>query len=390
MKTPSERSARALGNRTVVTNWRRVGVAVVVGAAMMSMPALAQINALPADLPKALQIGPAEEAQIADFVKANSTKLSENDAKAIEKDRAALIGPLSQAGVSTAFRISYEAKLYPILAELIKSEDEQIALNAMVIAGELATDRGAALIKAASTNGKESVRTQAAISARRTFEAMQTSPVAISAQAASDLAKLVGERLTKETATYTVDAWVKAGFAGASVTKPETPALRGQAIAAVRSGLAARADVMGDAVLEPVVTLAVLRACVEMRNQVAGVNNAPALPQAGAKDAAALAGHVIAHIGRVTSKGNFRADADGAKQRDSYAQLLNSAELVVVAGSGVVNPTAPLAQRKLGDPLKLNTTKDDAIVVTNCREFVGREGLLLKAPWNLQEQFKSP
>ncbi len=201
---------------------------------------------------------------------------------------------------------------------------------------------------------------------------------------------MVGDRLTKETAPYTVDAWVKAGFVGATVTKSETPLLRSQAIGAIKSGLAGRTDIGGDSVLDPVILQAALRACIEMRNQAAGVNSAPALNVAGAKDAATLAGHIIAHVGRVTAKGGFAKSGNEAQARDAYAQLVNSAEMVIVATAGVVDPTKPVAQRKIGDPLKAATAKDDATVVTNCRELVGSDGLLSKSPWDLRGQFKSP
>lgn len=390
MKTSRESSARDTGVR-IGAAWRRMGAALALSVAAMGAPALAQLNALPEGLPKALQIGAAEEQQIAEYVKANSAKLTDTDVKAMEKDRTALVGPLGQNGVSTAFRIAYEAKVSPLLTEMLKSQNEAVVLNAVIIAGELATDRSAGLIGTASGHAMESVRTQAACAARRTFEAMQASPIAISPVAAGGLATLVGQRLTKEASAYTVDAWVKAGFAGASVTKNETPQLRLQALAAIKAGLAGRADLGGDAPLDPVVMQATLRACVELRNQVAGVNNAPALTSAGAKDAAALAGHVMAHAGRVTAKGGFAKTGEGEKgTREAYAQLLNSAEMVVVAASGVVNPGAPVQQRKIGDALKAGTAKDDASVVTNCREFVGRDGLLNKAPWDFKGQFKSP
>lgn len=390
MKTSLESSARDTGAR-IGAAWRRMGAALVLGVATFGTPALAQLNALPEGLPKALQIGPAEEQQITDYVKANSAKLADADVKAIEKDRTALVAPLGQAGVSTAFRIAYEAKVSPLLVDLLKSPNEAVVLNAVIIAGELATDRSAGLVGTASAHSLESVRTQAACAARRTFEAMQASPVAISPVAAGGLATLVGQRLTKEASAYTVDAWVKAGFAGASVTKTETPQLRVQAVAAIKTGLAGRTDLGGDVAMDPIVWRATLRACVEMRNQVAGVHNVPALTVAGAKDAAALAGHVIAHVGRVTAKGGFSKAGEGESGvREDYAQLLNSAEMVVVAASGVVNPGAPVPQRKIGDPLKAGTAKDDATVVTNCREFVGGDGMLNKAPWDFKGQFKSP
>lgn len=389
LKTQRENAARVSGAR-IGAACRRMSVALALGFAAFGTPALAQLNALPEGLPKALQIGPAEDQQIADYVKANSAKLADGDAKAREKDRTALVSPLGQPGVSTAFRIAYDGKLNPILVELLKNGDEAIVFNAVVIAGELATDKASGLIRTASTHEKEPVRTQAAVAARRTFEAMQASPVAISAQAAGDLAKLVGDRLTKEASPYTVDAWVKAGFAGASVTKTETPLLRLQAIGAIKSGLAGRADIGGDAVLDPVVLQAALRACVDLRNHVAGVNNAPALMVAGAKDAAALAGHLIAHGGRVTAKGGFAKAANEAQARDSYVQLLNSSETVIVAAAGVVDPGKPLARRKIGEAIKAATAKDDAAVVNNCREFVGNDGLLTKVPWDMKGQFKSP
>lgn len=389
LKTQRENSARGTGERNGTAS-RRMGVAMALGVAVLAWPAFGQLNALPEGLPKALQIGASEDQQIAEYVKANSGKLMDADAKAREKDRSALVAPFGQTGVSTAFRIAYEAKVSAILGDLLKSDNEAIVLNAVVIAGELATDKAAGLIRTASGHVSEPVRTQAAVAVRRTFEAMQSSPVAISAQAAGDLAKLVGDRLAKETSGYAVDAWMKAGFAGATVTRSETPMLRSQAISAIRTGLSSRADLGGDAVLEPMMLQATLRACVELRNQVAGVNSAPALNSAGAKDAAALAGHVIAHAGRVTAKAGFAKAGNEAGAREAYAQLLNSAEMVVIAASSVVDPTRTISQQKIGEALKAATARDDAAVVTNCREVVGSDGLLSRSPWDLRGQFKSP
>lgn len=345
-------------------------------------PAWGQLNALPNEVIVALNLNPEQEAQIGEYVKAHSTKLTDKDAEEIKKDRTALINPIVQNNPSTAFRISYSAKVLPVVTDLVKNPREEVAISALVVVGELATDRAANVIKGEFGAKSPAVRAQAAYAARRTYQAQQTAAsVTISAQASLDLAAALEAAIQKEGDALVADAFVRAAFEASLIAKADAAGLRSRALQAVSRGLSGRAGVMGDAALDGKQVQTLMRACTELRNQLAGANNVPPLRGADLDEAVTYAGHVIAHVGRVTKKGI------GTEDRAAYADLANAAEMVVVTAAPVKDKA--IQQKKIGDALKQGNPQGDALTVNNVRDFVGANGMLEKAPWNLKG-FKAP
>ncbi len=78
----------------------------------------------------------------------------------VERSRRALLEPLGRSGVeaSGAFRIAYAAQLKPILTPLVGDKRDEIAVNALRIAGESGTKDGLDLLEAGLKDKRAAVR----------------------------------------------------------------------------------------------------------------------------------------------------------------------------------------------------------------------------------------
>jgi hypothetical protein len=132
----------------------------------VSASAHAQLVALGEDVVKAVTISEPMEQQIKGFIEKDLANLSSKDADAIASARKAALAPLASASV--AFRLRYAVLLQPKLKAMLEAAPggEMSRINALVIAGELATKESVGLIQGAHKSESNAVRYQAAASTR--------------------------------------------------------------------------------------------------------------------------------------------------------------------------------------------------------------------------------
>ena len=179
----------------------------------------AQAQDLAQEVRRAAQLAPDQATAVTNYVKDHSANLASNDPQQIRRDRAALLSPLADEQATPAFRIRYSEALAPIIKPLAENASDIVAINALVLAGDLATAAGAEILTKAAGSTKPAIRYQAVYGLRRTFEALGTmlSPTMRTDQI-EDLVKLIGRRLSEETDALVIDGLVLASVEAMRIT----------------------------------------------------------------------------------------------------------------------------------------------------------------------------
>ncbi len=131
---------------------KSIAQALVCAASLLafSPAALAQSGAdLPMSTTESISISSSQRAQIDEFVQAWTGRALSDNAPDTKKALEALTKPLTQRGVSVAFRQAYSQAITPLLNELDAKGTIGATLSSLRIAGALATPAAATRIRAA-------------------------------------------------------------------------------------------------------------------------------------------------------------------------------------------------------------------------------------------------
>jgi hypothetical protein len=339
--------------------------------------ALGQQTSLPTT---ALTLSGDQQAQLTKYIEDHTAKLGDADEAAVRRDRARLVEPLQSGQVSAAFRLAYSAAAAPKLAAAIGGKDLN-AINAVVVAGELATDGGIDLLSTALKSESASVRYQAVAGARRTFETLSASAEAISGPAAEKLVRDLAERISVDTDEFVVDGAVRALISGGSVAKPNFAAMRSLAVSQLCQMLAKRAEFAGNKPLSSQMAQTALTAAGGLRDLIAAAGGA-ALPAPALKETAELMGHFLAHCSRTVRAQALPKTTEGSI-RELYAQLSQLSETTIIAGGRAISAQFQSPSRDLAAKLRADTAKSDGDFMNDIEQIAGGSGLLTRAPFEI-------
>ncbi len=214
---------------------RTLALAAVVCAFGAPRPAQAQVATLGPEIVQRDAITPGDKAAIAAFVDTYRDRLSGADPIAIKNARAALIAPLQDLKATATFRINYGSAILDLLRKLLKEGKEIHQINALRIAGEVATPAALSLLKDGLADNKPGVRYAAAYGYARAFESVERTVKAGSSPAADpvNLKRAVADlrdQFDKETDTKVMDGIVLAF--GATVKIPDALGQPGDSVRA--------------------------------------------------------------------------------------------------------------------------------------------------------------
>lgn len=348
-----------------------------------SPAALGQIVQLPTDK---LTLDDADKKVMTDYVAAHSTNLENDDGNLIKRDKAMLVEPLQKANVSVAFRLEYSRLLVARLKLLVASNRDLVAINSVVISGELATNEGVDLVIDGLAGASGSVRMTAAAAARRTFQSAKDAVTpAISDDAGVKLVAVLEAKLKVETDPVVTQGIVRALLAAADLSKNGFDPTRTSAIKKVCATLSGRAELAANTPLDAAWLNTLMIACGGLRDQMGG-NNAKPLSNASLKEISELAGHILAHAARVVLKGNLPPmNAGGAPGqtpiRELYAQLSQLAETLVLSAGRSLQSGFTVSPRNLAGKLRADAAKSDGEFVIEVEQIVGAGGDMSKAPF---------
>lgn len=356
--------------------------ALILAAGALAAPALAQPGVLPANVINAGTIAAADQQAIDEFVGKWMKDLGSDDAEKVKKAREALAGPVMEQNISVPFRLAYSKALTDAkLADLCKSANETVAINALRLAGEAAETQTLGLLKDGFSDKRSAVRYAAVFGAMRAFE--QVIPPAgnpngrAPAVASGALEQLVASTAVvlnkdKEEALV-VDAASRALLAAARIDRPKFEGVAKSGAVQACQGLSKRLTAAGKD--DWTIVEAAGRAASQFQQSLGGAKGAQVDAEVR-KEAAGLGGDLIAWVCRQLNAGAVPEGGD-AKVRDPYAVALAAGENVVLYAIKAAG--GPLPGAKLVPAFGEGNKQGDAKVVIEAGKLVGE--MLTKAPF---------
>ncbi|MBK7405448.1 MAG: HEAT repeat domain-containing protein [Phycisphaerales bacterium] len=340
-------------------------------ACLLAPHALAQSDPMPA--PEKLVLTPEEKAQIEAFVHKRVDAMQTGEAADREKARKEIIEPLHRPAVSVAFRQVVRAAAIDKLTELAGDKDARVAINALILLGEIADDATRQVVQEHTGDSNDDVRYAAVYALMRTFRSVNAYAPALDPARVSQAVDHLSGRLAAESNADVADAIVRALLEAAAINRDGYAGPAGEALTKVSSGVVSRlrripADDDGARVR-------LLASCVRVGDALSTRLAAPgATPPEIVRGAAAFAGESLAYLAYHAKKGDLPPPDARAWQLD----LTNLAERALV-----------LAHAKLGGSLSpltlaplLETGKDSEFFDRTRSAVLGLSG----APCNLSPE----
>lgn len=333
----SSMTAPTLANRPLRGGFRRtlqsrlasscLALALLLAAGTTCTQAFAQ-GGLANTVVQAQVMGDAEDKAIREFVDAQINALKQTPEQTM-KARDALLAPLARNNnPSNAFRLRFASTLSAKLTDVLRSGSEMQQVNALVIAGELATSDGLAIIRAGRESKIASVRYQAAAAAKRTVAVLSTiTPPTIDPVVFAGMLKDLSTQLTKETDVIVIDETLAALTQALDLEQSRESATKELAAAFAHLTTAA-----GKKPADAAVGQALLRASDKLRDVATRARGAtPDFHKACAQIGATS----IAHGARLVKAKALAQDAND-ETRKLVSQLAGSGEtLLLTAGQGM-------------------------------------------------------
>lgn len=382
---------------------RRLFPALVTAAASALLgagaPALAQ-NELPSELIRAGTVSADQAAAIQQFVEREAAGLTGEDPAALVRSRNNLLRPL-RPEASVPFRLKYAESLAPELRELSGSDNELKVVNALRIAGELATDQGADLLNSYRGDERPAVRYTAVSGLARTFAALEAGNPALAPERLRPLIEGLGEQLATETHPQVLDAVVRALIEASRLSKQGFAGYRPIAITVLASETGARLQELGGEAADRDLLPALLRAGQAVRDVF--VSSVPPLDANRdgelIKTMGALGGDMLAYVHRRYKAGDFpfaaAEDDEAARQakaeaREVPSQILTVGEATVIFSISRADPRNPAQSKGLDEQFKQLTNMGDAQLLEGIAGWVGPQGQLTKAFGFPADRFITP
>lgn len=320
----------------------------VVALVAATSPALGQIS-LPDSVvnPPSGVLSADDRSQVTRYIDASKAGLSGNNDE-VSAARKALLRPLLSSSVAQAFRLEYAKQLLPVVQPLVKSKNPDIAVNAVRIAGELATHDSIAVLAEALKDSNPAVRLTAAMGYERTFATVRgdsPSP-AIVARDGSEAVKSLATAFAAEQDPLVADAIVYAFDAAIKANTSALPGVRQDAVKLLSDAIAVKAR-SADA-MKFIASLA--RATDSLLDAVNDTRWVPA--RESLVDAAGVVGDIVSLALRQTEAGS----PEGENLRN-LKQVLAQAENLYFFAHTKIDPNGRPVRRGLAESLGTDNAK---------------------------------
>jgi hypothetical protein len=355
-------------------------------------PAHAAAQGLPAEVVSALSLSAEQRAQVEAFAAPLRDALSSGEARRVVDARAAALETLASPSVSVAYRLELSRVLMPALTSLMQTPGAQGAdalgsINAVILAGELATEQSTSLVtQALALNDRADMRYQAAMALRRTFEAAQRSAPALQPQRAADLVRAIDDRMKVERDPLVKDALIRAGLAAGELRVEGFRDASFRAIEVVARGASGALRERGATPLDDATGDAMIRAAGGVRDALTAAGQGVRIPESVGRAAAELGGDLIAHSVRAVEAQHLAPQAveSDPARRERYAQAAQLGETLVLLSGSALSPGSQVAAKNLGQSLRTATVASDATFALDARAMVGPDGALSKPPFGFE------
>lgn len=276
-------------------------------------------------------ITPEGKAEIAKFIADQSPGLSGKAAE-IKVSKNRLSAPLANPAISESFRREYGLQLLPVVTPLVTSDKEEIAINALRLAGLMGTKAGLDLAMKGLDDKRQSVRVMAAMSVGLSLSTGRAKDrAALSSRNAIDGLTALNDKMVAEQDPRVLDAMVLALDAAMKVKQEDLPDVRTKATVFLLAGtkrVAERQDV-------PALDMALSHAVKAIGEAMLDAG-ADKLPAASVTEAACVAGDVVAAVQR-------RLDASPTEaERSALGLIAQQCERIVQQAATSLGTKAPV------------------------------------------------
>lgn len=279
----------------------------------------AQIDSLPPS--ENLTFSDVDKAQIQAYATKRLDAMERGLPAEREKARKELLEPLRRPGVSVAFRQILRGATIDRLTQLADNTDEEIAINSLVLLGEIADDATRQVIQQHTGDASKAVRYAAVAALIRTFHAVNTSAPALDPARVSQAVAHLGERLTVETDPNVADAITRALLQASNISRNGYAAAAADALARAAAGVGARLR-HADETARPIALVTCVRVGDALSSRLAAAGNTPSET---ARAAAGFGGEMLAFLAFHAKQGDLPPDA-----RRWEIDLTNLAERAIV------------------------------------------------------------
>lgn len=362
---------------------KRVIHIIVLGFALLvAAPMSAWAQNLESSVIEAADLSAGQKDAIKQFVDRHKDGLSEGPAE-VKRSRGAIIGALQQyPKVSVAFRLEYARLLTPVLRALASGDREMNAINAVRLAGELATSSGIEILNDAMNDKRPGVRFAAVDGFAATFGAIETTAPAIApAQQAIRAVGTLKTGMDKEADAKVLEAYTLALRAATKVPSAKLAGVRPAAIKALAEGIITKAKATNDGKFD-----AAFRRAVNTTREALTVQsiNEPKLERDVFQAAARMAGQLLANVHRRIAAGELAVeDAEAAKRsRAEFVLMAADAESTIQwANTGLGGPASQeLKLSELLQQSKEETFQKDVL------RLIGPNGILTTDPFGSKDE----
>lgn len=295
-----------------------------------------------------------DKTAIGDLIKTSQPGLT-GDSAAIRRSRNALVQPLRSGTVTAQFRSEYSAQLLPVIAPLVGDARDEVAINALRLAGELGTRKAMDQLDAGLKDKRPSVRTMAALMYARAFGTMRAGSTHL-VQANTDPAIVnLLAALDAEQNPLVLEAIVAAFDSAARI--PDAT-MSGKGIDALATAIARLAQRPAAAD----VNAALFAGAKGIFDVQSATGRATATQQ---KEFGGAAGEIVARVNRVLETGT-----PTDQEREALARLADQANVIYVLAARSLGKDAP--GFKLGEAIRAGGDaafkKDAATLLLNLRQ----------------------
>jgi len=321
---------------------RRRTILTILLAGAMSFVARAQ-QVIPPEIIVKGELTQADRDVVLNFVKERVSHLADADPASMKRNRDELLSPFRNPSVSVSFRQAYNTSAIAELKRLADDPKDVVAVNAMRVAGELATSDATAILEKKITDPRMAVRFAAVSGVERTMAAISARNPALPPDRVKFLIELVGKVIVdpKNADSEVVFAAERALITSLNVGLEGVRPLAFKTLSNSVSALAKRYA----AVPTPVVMQVVfLRAGEATRDAIGNLQSE--LKGDNLKDAAVLCGNLLSWAYCQVKSGQL---AVGQKEtRDEPTKIVRVAETSLALACQKAK-VAPPGDVKLGD-----------------------------------------
>jgi len=342
---------------------------VLAAVAALAGPAPAQ----PAELPKGLaakaQLSASDTGAIDAFLGAVLPDLGADDLTTRGAARRAVLDPLVGTP-SPSFRIQYGAKLKGTMTRMASSADTDEAVFGVLLAGQIATVDGHAVVLGALDDARSAVRYAAARGVRVQLASLANPPAALGDQHRDALTAALADRVAVERDPVVLDGLLSCATESVVRDDPWCNTL----LQTLSEALAQNVNTGEPGSLGR--TRAYLR--LVGATQLHFRNHVGSLPASLGNDAALLAGHVMGYVVSEADRG-----VPDPAETEALGQLLKAAHNLAFFANDAAGGPAQQANSRLPDAFdRWRTTGDPSALRREAGVWIGPGGVLSRPPYS--------